>query len=669
MVAQTRTRWIPQKLLSVRNRLLILVLVSILIPVAITQYVALTTTQTSLKENIDETFYSLASVEARSQVGLFEGQLNLINGLASDSILQQAALAQDASYSDNPEENLAALAAFDEQWTAAVTAGNTDEPLIRDTMTGRANDRLLSFVRDFPAYTEVFITDAYGGLIATTLVTSDYYQADEDWWTAAWNNSQGAMFIDAQITYDESSNTYGLRMAVPIRGSDGKAIGVLRTTYNLADLQARIADFRFGKTGHMALVTQTGLILFSPRLTISDQVTLPDLVPLLARPYNQRDGKLDVVKDESGERSVMASAAFTTNGATPTVDDLRWSVAIFKTEEETLDPVNTVLTSTLPVAVIVILLALGATYWLTRTITIPLRRLTETAQQMSQTGNWNLRTTVTGEDELGELGRSFNTMAASLKDAIGLLEARVQARTKDLQLAAQVSEHIASILDVEQLLPQVVELTRENFDLYHSHIYLLDETRSHLVLAAGAGEPGRIMKMSKHSIPAGTERSLVARAAQHNNPVIVDDVTREPGFLPNPLLPNTRSEAAFPLAVGERVFGVLDVQSEQVARFDADLLAVLSTLAGQVAVALDNARLFTEVENTSRHEQALGTIAQRIQQATSVDDVLQTAVRELGVALRVPHTAIELRLPAHDAPLTAALPARPEPADLNEVKS
>ena len=202
----------------------------------------------------------------------------------------------------------------------------------------------------------------------------------------------------------------------------------------------------------------------------------------------------------------------------------------------------------------------------------------------------------------------------------------------------------STIFDPDQLLPQVVELTKYSFDLYHTHIYLYDAGRENLVLAAGASEAGRIMKERGHHIPASAS-SLVAQAGRENVAVIVDDVNVDPNFLANPLLPETRSEAALPLTVGERVIGVLDVQSEQVARFDNDLIAVFSTLAGQIAVSLDNARLFSEMERASRQDHVLGVLTQEIQRAASIDDVLRSATRELGKALQVSETAIELHLP------------------------
>ena len=292
---------------------------------------------------------------------------------------------------------------------------------------------------------------------------------------------------------------------------------------------------------------------------------------------------------------------------------------------------------------LVVVITVGS-YFFLRQVTAPLAALANAAEEIGA-GSLSVRVDVGGMTEISVLSRAFNLMTSQLRDLIGSLEERVQARTRDLQLAAQVSKQVATILDPEQLLPQVVELTKEQFGLYHAQIYMLDETGDALVLAASSGEAGRLMKLRGHRISSKATRSLVARAARDNEPAIVENVIDHPGFLSNPILPDTHSEAALPLVVGNRVIGVLDLQSEHVNRFDPDMLSVLSTLAAQIAVALENARLFTTVEHNSRHEQALGVITQQVQQATTIDEVLQVAARELGKALHVPYTAIELRMP------------------------
>ncbi|MBL8154028.1 MAG: GAF domain-containing protein, partial [Anaerolineae bacterium] len=173
-------------------------------------------------------------------------------------------------------------------------------------------------------------------------------------------------------------------------------------------------------------------------------------------------------------------------------------------------------------------------------------------------------------------------------------------RAVEMETVAQVSAAATTLLDPNDLLQAVVDLTRERFDLYHAHIYLLDEEGQNLVLAAGAGEPGQIMKARGHAIPLGREHSLVARAARNKEGVISNDVTQEPDFLPNPLLPDTKSELALPLVVGDRMIGVLDVQATITGRFTEDDVRVQTALADQIAVAVENARAYQEQQQTAQ---------------------------------------------------------------------
>ncbi|MCB0165855.1 MAG: GAF domain-containing protein [Anaerolineae bacterium] len=169
-------------------------------------------------------------------------------------------------------------------------------------------------------------------------------------------------------------------------------------------------------------------------------------------------------------------------------------------------------------------------------------------------------------------------------------------RAAELETVAQVSIATSTILDVNQLLKEVVELTKGRFNLYHAHIYLLDEQEESLGLTVGAGELGQALVAQGWRIPINREDSLVARAARHRQAVIVYDVRQDPGFLPNPLLPDTRSEMAVPMIVGDKLLGVLDVQSEHVGRFSKEDALIKTTLASQVAVALQNAIQYQQTQ-------------------------------------------------------------------------
>jgi len=183
-----------------------------------------------------------------------------------------------------------------------------------------------------------------------------------------------------------------------------------------------------------------------------------------------------------------------------------------------------------------------------------------------------------------------------LSDHIENLRLLEQAEQKRLELetVATVSSTASTVLDPDKLLQAVVDLTKERFGLYHAHIYLADESWNTLLLASGAGEVGRALVAQKHAIATDAERSLVARAARDRESVIVNDVRSQPDFLPNPLLPETRAELAVPMIVGDKVLGVFDAQSNHASGFTKEDASIYSTLASQVAVALQNARLYVE---------------------------------------------------------------------------
>jgi PAS domain S-box-containing protein len=229
------------------------------------------------------------------------------------------------------------------------------------------------------------------------------------------------------------------------------------------------------------------------------------------------------------------------------------------------------------------------------------------------------RRVIAGESfvfETGFAGNTYQTTAVPIRDEAGEVvyglmltqniterkraEAELNKRAVELQTVAEIARAASTERDIDRLLQEVVELTKDRFDLYHAHIYLYDEEAGVLRIAAGAGEAGRVMKERGHSIPYDRPHSLVARAARTRQGVISNDVTQEPDFLANPLLPETRAEMAVPMIVGDRLIGVLDVQSNRVGRFTEVDVAIKTTLAAQIAIALDNARAFEAVQRASK---------------------------------------------------------------------
>ncbi len=223
-------------------------------------------------------------------------------------------------------------------------------------------------------------------------------------------------------------------------------------------------------------------------------------------------------------------------------------------------------------------------------------------------------------------------------------------RAAELATVAKVTTTISTILEPDTMLQTVVDLTRQNFGLYHAHIYLVDEASQTLSLVSGAGEVGRKMVAEGRAIPLDAEKSLVVRAYRSGQGIIVNDVHQDPDFLPHPLLPDTHSEMAVPMSVGGRVLGVIDVQSETTGRFSNEDVNILTTLSAQVAVSLQNARSYARAQRQAEREALINAISEKIQSTATVENALQVSIRELGRALGAQRTIIQLGLDKPEEP-------------------
>jgi len=451
------------------------------------------------------------------------------------------------------------------------------------------------------------------------------------------------------ITAEEGQMEFGLAVVVPLYDRSARLVGGLLTT-RLVD-GAFLKEINFSRTDNIYLaLIQDGQILAAdfPELEKPENFTASLLEPSAVQ--RALNGQVVVAEQlvyvDADTPYALAHVPLTLGGDTRAVIGILMNYRALSVFRDDLAR-----SMRYTVAIMGFVILMGIVAFSRQQIARPLGRLRAVTQRMAA-GDYAQRAEVASRDEVGQLGQAFNEMAQELQQTLQGLEQRVADRTRALETSTQISRRLSTILDQEQLVTEVVEQVQDAFAYYHVHIYLIDEATQDLMMAGGTGTAGRAMLADGHRIPQG--RGLVGRAATTNTPVLVPDVGQDPSWLPNPLLPDTRAEVAVPISTGERVLGVLDVQhniTNGLSDNDANLLA---SIANQVAVALQNTRLFAEAQKRARYEERVNLITQRIQDTTTVEEALQISIRELGRMLNA-ETMVRL----HAAPAPGDAPGEP----------
>jgi len=206
--------------------------------------------------------------------------------------------------------------------------------------------------------------------------------------------------------------------------------------------------------------------------------------------------------------------------------------------------------------------------------------------------------------ELSLSNQALNGLRVDLEKRVEERTSELKKRATQLEAVSSVARTIASVQDIDTLLPAITRLVSQQFGFYHVGIFLLDQQRRNAVLSAANSQGGRQMLGRQHSLPLDSH-SIVGYATLHGEPRIALDVGTDSIYFNNPDLPDTRSEMAIPLRVAGEVIGALDVQSTETNAFSQEDINVLTTLADQVAIAIENARLFGEAKKALGESQTM----------------------------------------------------------------
>jgi GAF domain-containing protein/HAMP domain-containing protein len=365
--------------------------------------------------------------------------------------------------------------------------------------------------------------------------------------------------------------------ALPVNDVDGQVVGVLVGEVNASLLTQPLTS---------ELVDRPDSEVY---LVDREHVPLTALGHVTERTIKPNEGIRQAVEHRTEARGVYVNYA-----GMPVVGLYRWIPtleSVLVVEQRRTSAFSTafaMLAANVGVAIAVAAGAIAVALAVTRSITNPLAELAGMAGRVAG-GDLDLKVALARNDEIGSLARAFDTMATRLREVVRDLERTVAERTVELELrssyleaAAEIGRMSAAILDPEQLPQSAVELIRDRFDLSYVSLYLLEEAKLHAVLQAETAERGYdVVAQRRIRIPEG----VVGWAIRHGQ-ARVDQNGGDPEETP--------WAAALPLRSRGRVLGAILVQSARPGTFDRDMLVALETVTDQVAIALDNARLFQE---------------------------------------------------------------------------
>ncbi|MBN1811484.1 MAG: GAF domain-containing protein [Anaerolineae bacterium] len=207
-----------------------------------------------------------------------------------------------------------------------------------------------------------------------------------------------------------------------------------------------------------------------------------------------------------------------------------------------------------------------------------------------------LNRTRSHERALAEMNRELQAS----RDELRVRTRKLEQRASQLRAAAEVTRDTTAARELDELLDRAVDMIRRRFGFYHAGVFFVDEAGEWAVLRAATGDAGRQLLEQGHRLRVG-KSGIVGYVAATGEPRIALDVGVDAVHFRNPLLPETRSEMALPLRIGRRVIGALDVQSREEMAFDEEDVSILQTIADQLAVAIENARLLQETRQ-AMHE-------------------------------------------------------------------
>jgi signal transduction histidine kinase len=573
---------------------------------------------------VGQNFQTLAGIEAERVGNGLEQQINALTSLSYQAaVLVEGLITANNRYPASEAEAHRLLQEQEQRWQTS----SEDSAFVRQYRTSPQTLALSKFRGANTFHHNMFLTDRLGGLVAAQGENpAKFSYGDELWWQAAWNHGQGGIYL-GRLRIDPGTKIASIFIAVGvINPQTNQTIGVLASTYELQAIQRQISLARPRTTGEVDLLTSDGVVIAGPDDQIVGQPAWSSLLAsgalLLEAGKPSEGGGQSLTAsgwlmgtDRQGNAAVLAHAPLNTTSRV-NLDPLRslgWQVVVSDTQGNALAEVTRSTKVASLVGLLVMALVVLAATATAQVISRPIEALTTTAAAISE-GQLEQRAEPVGPVELVTLAEAFNTLTAhlrllinNLQDQVAQRTAQLQARVEQLATLNRITQTVASVHDLQSALEIVA---REMVKLFHTPscgIALLNAARTELSVVASysrdatlPGSVGIVIPVagnpsSRQVVESG--RSVVVPQAQ-TNPLTgpIHELMRERG---------TQCLMIVPLLARGEVIGTIRLSTDQVGReFTPVDVRLAETIAGQIASAIENARLFTEMEQAKKAAEA-----------------------------------------------------------------
>lgn len=425
-----------------------------------------------------------------------------------------------------------------------------------------------------------------------------------------------------------------ITIVVPIRFTASDIRGVVVAEVSLKTLWDSFSYITIGKSGHAFVTDQSGKLIAHPdysKVLLGTNLSHLDELKEFRENPNEDPNPGAMWKGESGKTVLTTFAAVKKSG---------WTVIVEEPVESALSEVRQIEQIGMLSLLVLLLGSFGISYFFSTRITRPVRQLEEGARRIAR-GDLSQKLEIRTGDEIENLANEFNDMAAQVRVHREELEQKVAEKTRDLSVLHALTTPLARARELREMLDEAVRKIMQVTGSDAASIRLLDESGKRLDLVSSQG----LSNVYRIEIPlVPREEGIIRQILETGESLIVEDLLSHPQSRQGPLATTGHRSAAFlPLKASERVFGILTLASREPGKINARQKESLSAMAQQISIAIENARLFEEIQRKAEELAVLHTAASTFNQASDLKTTLQVVLDAVLKVISADAASIRLR--------------------------